>query len=201
MNGRRCPTCGQLRNTSREFDYQWRYGKPAEDLVIELCGSADKGNVYFEVKRKRQHDGKFYIETEDDPGRRGEFQPSGLEVTTADVYAIAIADSGIVVMVRTELLRTAIERNYGRPASEYDGGCPTNGRLLDVWDLLAAAKPGRASRAEFGDFTVSLFDDHNLHLTDCGDGHPPCEFTAGSLYCVNDPCGNPHHRLRPERSR
>jgi hypothetical protein len=28
--------------------------------------------------------------------------------------------------------------------------------------------------------------------------HPQaCRFTAGSLYCVNEPCANPHQRARP----
>ena len=31
--------------------------------------------------------------------------------------------------------------------------------------------------------------------------HPQaCTFTAGSLWCVNQPCRNPHHRARPVRA-
>jgi hypothetical protein len=31
------------------------------------------------------------------------------------------------------------------------------------------------------------------------DDHPRCRFTAGQLGCVNDPCGNPHHRRAGRR--
>jgi hypothetical protein len=35
--------------------------------------------------------------------------------------------------------------------------------------------------------------DRKLHLPWCGKDHPPCQFTVGSLWCVNADCGNPHH--------
>ena len=55
-----------------------------------------------------------------------------------------------------------------------------------------------ASSFPYGDL---LFDrkqwtdptDRRLHLPGCGDNHPACNFTAGSSYCVNDDCQNPHH--------
>lgn len=28
----------------------------------------------------------------------------------------------------------------------------------------------------------------------CHETHPRCRFRAGSLHCVSDPCGNPHHK-------
>jgi hypothetical protein len=30
----------------------------------------------------------------------------------------------------------------------------------------------------------------------CTNEHPICVFAAGSLYCVNPDCGNPHHRTK-----
>jgi hypothetical protein len=38
------------------------------------------------------------------------------------------------------------------------------------------------------------------HLPWCAADHPPCRFTAGSVWCVNDECGNPHHRNPPALS-
>jgi hypothetical protein len=35
----------------------------------------------------------------------------------------------------------------------------------------------------------------------CDSEHELCRFTAGSLDCVNDPCGNPHHRAREVEGR
>jgi len=148
-DGFRVPGEGENREPS--FDVDWRYGNKAEKLVRELCDMADRDEIRLEVKRKRRDDGYFYVELEHDPGRRGSFVLSGLSVTTADVWAFAIAATGIVLMTRAEILRTAIERNYGFPASETDGSCPTRGRLLSVWDLLAAGRPGKPSRAVFGD--------------------------------------------------
>jgi hypothetical protein len=138
-------------SSSREFDIEWTYGRPAELLVGELCGLADDGKIRLEVKRKRRGDGYFYVELEHDPGRQGTFSPSGLSTSKAEVWAIAVADSGSVFMTPAQHLRTAIERNYGFPAEETDGDCPTRGRLLHVLDALQAAWPGRPSRANFGD--------------------------------------------------
>jgi hypothetical protein len=139
------------------WDVDWRYGvtEGGEKLVREICGAVDSETVHIEVKRKRRTDGYFYVELEHDPGRRDVFVPSGLSITTADIWAFAIADSGLVLMTRTDALRTAIERNYGFPSKETDGSCPTHGRLISVWDLLSASKPGKPSRAAFGDFTES----------------------------------------------
>lgn len=140
-------------NSDSRYDISWRYGvtEGGEALVRQICGEIDAGKVHIEVKRKRRIDGKFYVELEHDPGRRGRYIPSGLSVTEADFWAFAVADAGLVLMIRTTLLRVALERNYGLPAHETDGTCPTRGRLLDMWDLLNASKPGLASRAAFGD--------------------------------------------------
>ena len=140
-------------NSDSRYDISWRYGvtEGGEALVRQICGEIDAEKVHIEVKRKRRNDGKFYVELEHDPGRRGRYIPSGLSVTEAEFWAFAVADTGLVLMTRTALLKVALERNYGLPAHETDGTCPTRGRLLDVWDLLLASKPGPVSRSAFGD--------------------------------------------------
>ena len=144
---------GFRKNREPSFDIDWRYGVTAggEALVREICGLIDDEKVHIEVKRKRRSDGYFYVELEHDPGRRQAFVPSGLSITTAEVWAFVIADCGLVLMTKTEALTTAVDRNYGFPAAETDGSCPTRGRLLSFWDLLSALRPGRASGAQFGD--------------------------------------------------
>jgi len=32
----------------------------------------------------------------------------------------------------------------------------------------------------------------------CRDKHESCRFAAGSLFCVTEGCGNPHHRNVPQ---
>jgi hypothetical protein len=144
---------GFRQDRAPSFDVDWRYGVTdgGEALVREICGLIDSEKVHIEVKRKRRSDGYFYVELEHDPGRRQAFIPSGLSITTAEVWAFAIADTGVVLMAKTEALTTAIGRNYGFPAAETDGSCPTRGRLLSFWDLLSAFRPGQPSRAQFGD--------------------------------------------------
>lgn len=34
----------------------------------------------------------------------------------------------------------------------------------------------------------------------CDQHHDGCEWRAGSLLCVNDPCGNPHCQARARRT-
>ncbi len=141
-------------NSDSRYDVSWRYGvtEGGEALVRHVCGQVDDDHVWIEVKRKRRNDGKFYVELEHDPGRRGRFIPSGLSVTHADIWAFVIEDTANMHWTSTTVLKTAIERNYGFPAKETDGSCPTRGRLLSVFDLIGATKPGPASRAAFGDF-------------------------------------------------
>lgn len=138
-------------NDDSRFDISWKYGQQGEALVRHICGEINTGRVRIEVKRKRRDDGKFYVEMAHDPGRTGHYLPSGLSVTEAEFWWFAVADTGLGLTVGTALLKTAIERNYGLPAHERDGTCPTKGRLLDVWDLLIASRPGHASRSQFGD--------------------------------------------------
>jgi hypothetical protein len=138
-------------NADKRWDITWKYGHAGEEIVAALCDLTDDGEVHIEVKRKSRNDWKFYIELEHDPGRSRRYKPSGLSVTEAPIYAVAIGAAGIVVYIRTEFLKEAIRRNYGQPAAEHHGSCPTRGRLLDFFDILNASMPGPASRAQFGD--------------------------------------------------
>jgi hypothetical protein len=140
-------------NADHRFDVDWRYGvtEGGEALVRYVLGEVDAGSVRIEVKRKRLADWKFYVELEHDPGRKGRYIPSGLSISEAALWWFVIADTGISHVTPAAVVRTAVERNYGHPAEERDGSCPTRGRLLDFFDLLNAAKPGAPSRAKFGD--------------------------------------------------
>jgi hypothetical protein len=137
-------------NADKRFDITLPYGSKGERLIGSLLDLYNRGDKTIEVKRKSREDGKFYVELQNSPGHRG-FQPSGLATTEADVWAFVLGGTGVFLFVTPRQLRTAIERNYGFPAEERRGSCPTKGRLLDFFDILSAIHDKPASRAQFGD--------------------------------------------------
>jgi hypothetical protein len=95
------------RGYNPDFDIDRDYGEGGEGTVRRALGLSDKR---IEVKRKSYPDDKFYVELEHDPGARGRFSPSGLARTRAEYFGYVIADTGIVVLFPTELLRRRITR-------------------------------------------------------------------------------------------
>ena len=65
------------------FDLDLDYGKQAELQLGEYLDWIAAGNGRVEVKHKRLPDLDFYVETENDPGAAGQYQPSGISITTA----------------------------------------------------------------------------------------------------------------------
>lgn len=138
-------------NGDKRFDITYNYGAKAEKFIGSILELVDRGDVKIEVKRKSREDGKFYVELEADPGGSGRFQPSGLTTTEADLWAFVVGGTGVAFWATPKQLRTAIDRNYGFPAKERVGSCPTRGRLLDFYDILNASHNGKPSQAQFGD--------------------------------------------------
>ena len=118
------------------FDIDLKYGQTAEKLIGTFLDWIASDNGQIEVKRKRILDLKFYIETHCDKGRTGEYQPSGISVTTSAAWAFVIGDTGISVIVPTSELRTIVEDPSSRDKEELDGRCPTRGKLIDLSVLL-----------------------------------------------------------------
>jgi hypothetical protein len=65
------------------FDLDYAYGRQGELQIGEFLEWIANGNGQVEVKRKRFLDLDFYVETHCDKGRKGNYQPSGISVTTA----------------------------------------------------------------------------------------------------------------------
>lgn len=128
------------------FDLDLPYGKQGELQITEFLEWIADGNGRVEVKHKRYLDHRFYIETHCDKGRRGVFQPSGINVTTAHVWAIVIGETGIHVAIPTDLLRLMVADESSRPAEERDGTCPTRGVLVDFCVLLYRLKSQQKTR-------------------------------------------------------
>ncbi len=87
-----------------DFDFTLEYGQGGEDLTWQVLHMPHKSRI--EVKRKTYVDDEFYLEVRHDPGRRGRWAPSGLATTKADWYAFVVADTGVILLVPTELLRS-----------------------------------------------------------------------------------------------
>lgn len=124
------------------FDMDRQYGEEGEGTVRDVLGLRAHR---IEVKRKSYVDEQFYVEWEHDPGRRGRYKPSGLQVTKAAYWAYVVGDTGLIVLVPTVLLRQA--RELGDPAEETDGSCPTRGTLVSL-DLVLTGHVVVASATE-----------------------------------------------------
>ena len=125
------------------WDIDLPYGKQGECQLGDYLTWIAEGNGRVEVKRKRYLDVEFYVETHCDKGRLGDYRPSGITVTEADMWAFVIADTGLALCVPTELLRAAILHPTARAKEEEDGTCPTRGMLVNVGAMLAIAKGHR----------------------------------------------------------
>ena len=122
------------------FDLDYKYGRQGELQVADFLNWLASGNGRVEVKRKRILDFELYIETECDKGRTGYFEPSGINVSEAEAYAFVVADTGISLVIPTQLLKKAIRHRSARPKEERDGSCPTRGFLVNLAAVMAVAK-------------------------------------------------------------
>jgi len=120
------------------FDLDLKYGVEGEQHIAQLLNWVVNGNHQVEVKRKRLLDLYFYVETHCDKGRRGEYQPSGISVTTASQWFFVLGDSGVTVSFPTDLLRSMIsdDEAHAKPCEAKDGDCPTRGKLINLAVLL-----------------------------------------------------------------
>lgn len=125
-----------------EWDLDRAYGEEGEDTVRRILELAA---AQIEIKRKRRCDDIFYVETHQSPYATGTYRPSGANTTTAEYWAYLIANSGIVVLLPTQLLKTAALA--GEKTQERDGDNPTRGRLVSFTTILNTARAtlGRAA--------------------------------------------------------
>jgi len=122
------------------FDRDLAYGKQGELLVGSYLEWIAGGNGRVEIKRKRRADLELYVETECDKGNTGRYQPSGINVTTADAWAFVVGDTGMAFVLPTALLRRALLHPSARRVEGPRGDCPTRGVLVHIAAILALAE-------------------------------------------------------------
>lgn len=118
------------------FDRDYEYGRPSELALDGLLEGLKRGDLRAENKRKRMRDTTFYVEVEQNAFGRGEWKPSGISITTADVWAIEIDDTGVFVLVSVARLRRAVELRVGR-WKECGGSNPTRGWLVHLAQIVS----------------------------------------------------------------
>jgi hypothetical protein len=128
------------------FDLDYSYGVQGELQIGTLLTWIASGNGQVEVKRKRYLDLDFYIETHCDKGRRGQWQPSGISVTTAAAWAFVIGDTDVAVIIPTEQVRAMLTDPSSFDRAETDGECPTRGKLISLAALLYRHKQQQKHR-------------------------------------------------------
>jgi hypothetical protein len=122
-----------------EFDHDYEYGHQGELVVDGLIAALKRGDVRIEDKHKSPPDANFYIEEMQDPGRRGNWKPSGVRVTTADYWAYVVADTGVIVWVPVARLLAACDRNVRPLTAPCRGDNPTRGRVVH-FELLTSQR-------------------------------------------------------------
>ena len=132
------------------WDRDLEYGRQGELQIGEYLQWIADRNGRVEFKRKRRLDFELYVEEECDKGRTGKYEPSGINVTQADVWAYCIADTGITIFVPTWRLRVALNHKSTRYCEEKDGDCPTRGRLVNLAAVLSAARDSQDGRPQLG---------------------------------------------------
>lgn len=116
-----------------DWDLDRGWGEDGEEIVKRLS------RYRIEVKRKRRLDEMLYVELAHDPGRRGEYVPSGFAITKAEYGAFVVGKTGCVIFLPAGLIRWAVDRGMGIETGEDEGDCPTRGRLMRLGTLLQYA--------------------------------------------------------------
>ena len=118
------------------FDIDLARGKVGEDKVIDVLSALHSGKVEVKTDYGSNYTGNLYIEFEKED-RQGDWVPSGISTTEADVWAFAFSNG--VIFVATEALKELCRELYRsnhighRPGNEHSAG--SRGILLPVHDL------------------------------------------------------------------
>lgn len=121
-----------------DFDIDLAYGHEGEANLKAVFGAAAGGKA--EVKSDRYRNGRMVVETHQKPNGK-DWQPSGINVTTAEWWAYRFApDSFILISVaRLKRYLRANLATLTRKEFASDGNNPARGFLLypdDIQDMM-----------------------------------------------------------------
>jgi len=130
---------------ARRFDFRkdLEYGHKGEKLVTDFLDAMESGS--FEVKTDRYRNGRMVIEMEQNPRRKGEWIPSGIQVTKAKWWVYVFTLDGAFIMVSVDRIKRYIaqrqlsSKDYKESARGSQN--PARGFLLepsDVADLMTS---------------------------------------------------------------
>jgi hypothetical protein len=125
---------------ARKFDFRkdLAYGHKGEKLVTDFLDAMESGS--FEVKTDRYRNGRMVIEMEQNPRRKGEWKPSGLQVTEAKWWVYVFTLDGAFVMVSVPRIRRYIEQRQlsSKDYKEFARGSqnPSRGFLLEAPEVV-----------------------------------------------------------------
>jgi hypothetical protein len=130
---------------ARRFDFRkdLEYGHKGEKLVTDFLDAMESGS--FEVKTDRYRNGRMVIEMEQNPRRKGEWIPSGIQVTKAKWWVYVFTLDGAFIMVSVDRIKRYIAQRQlsSKDYKEFARGSqnPARGFLLepsDVADLMTS---------------------------------------------------------------
>jgi hypothetical protein len=120
------------------FDLDLERGRLQENLVRRLV-SNDPDHLRLEVKGdyRASSSGAHYVEFRCQ-GRDGVWRDSGIRTTQADYWAVALPDTGVVLMVPTPKVRVLAEAaiDAGNTKDTSRGDNPTQGAIVPLVKLL-----------------------------------------------------------------
>lgn len=119
------------------FDIDYEYGRQGELWIDSVADALKTERAEVKTDGRCQQTGNLYVEFE--CRRRDGWHRSGLATTEADVWVFVIGDTGIAIVIKTEVLKAICRPllKQGKVAEERDGSHPTKGVLLPLSHLIA----------------------------------------------------------------
>lgn len=112
------------------FDIDAEVGRQGEIFIENVIDAVQRASVEVKTDVQALRTGNFYVEFE--CRRQGEWKPSGIATTSAELYAFVIGDSAWVVP--TNLLKQLARDRWreGRVKECLRGSHPTRGVIVPI---------------------------------------------------------------------
>lgn len=120
-----------------DWDIDLAHGEQGQLIALDMLQDIVAGRIRVEVKRDSGFikSGRLYIETEQNPMRRGIWKPSGISISKAQAWAFLCNNDQGLFIVDSPWLKRAVEEAAKHPsnhAAEKDGDNPTRGICISL---------------------------------------------------------------------